>query len=195
MTGLLIQDTVTWIAYGALDILVVVLAIDTFRGGAAATGYLTAAIGVGGVVGALIAGYVVLRRRLGPAIVIAVATFSAALVLLGISPDLAVAFFAITLVAIGHQVLDVVRTTIFQRVVPDAYRGRFSGVLMTTSGGAEALGVLIVPILAAAFGLAFILDLLAVAALAATALALALLGSATNQGNGQPGLVKGAESD
>jgi MFS family permease len=193
VTGLLIQDTVTWIAYGALDILVVILAIDTFRGGAAATGYLTAAIGVGGVVGAVVAGFVVLRRRLGPAIVVAVATFSASLVLLGISPDLAVAFLAITLVAIGHQVMDVVRTTVFQRVVPDAYRGRFGGVLMTTSGGAEALGVLTVPILAAAFGLAFVLNVLAVAALVATALALVLLGTATNQGSREPRLVEGHE--
>ncbi len=191
VTGLIVQEGVTGIAFGALDILAVVLAIDIFRGGEAATGYLTAAIGLGGVIGSLIAGVVVLRRRLRPVIVVAVGTFSASLVLLGIASDLAMAFVAITLVSIGNLVMDIMRTTIFQWVVPDAYRGRFSGLLVTTGVAAETLGVLLVPILAAAFGLAVVMNVLAVGALLATALALALLGTATNQGTGKPGLVEG----
>lgn len=181
VTGLLGQELVMGIAFGALDILAVILAIDTFKGGEAATGYLTAAIGIGGVLGSLVAGVVVLRRGLRPGILGGIATFSAALVLLGIAPDLAIAFVAITLVAAGNIVIDVIRATIFQRAVPDAYRGRFGGLLVTTGVGAEALGVLIVPILAAAFGLASVMNLLAIAALAATALALVLFGTTTEQ--------------
>jgi MFS family permease len=194
VTGLIVQEGVTGIAFGALDILAVVLAIDIFSSGEAATGYLTAAIGLGGVIGSLVAGVLILRRRLRPVIVIAVGAFSASLVLLGIASYLAIAFLAITLAATSNLVLDIVRMTIFQRVVPDAYRGRFGGLLMTTGVAAEALGVLVVPILAAAFGLAFIMNLLAVAALVATAVALALLGTATNQGTAMSGLTQSTEA-
>ena len=87
--------------------------------------------------------------------------------------------------------MDIVRTTIFQHVVPDAYRGRFAGLLVTTGVGAEALGVLLVPIAAAAFGLGVVMNLLAVGALVATALAVAMWGAATTQGDGTP-VIAGA---
>jgi MFS family permease len=192
VSGVLAQEAVTGIAFGALDILAVILAIDVFNGGEAASGYLTAAIGLGGVIGSLVAGVVILRRRLRPVIVLAVGTFSAALVLLGIAPGLAVAFLAITVVSTGNLVMDVVRNTIFQHVVPDAYRGRFAGLVMTTGVAAEALGVLLVPIAAAAFGLAVVMNALAVGALVATAIALVLWGAATNQGTDAPVLAEPA---
>src|SRR6185503_3545291 len=43
-------------------------------------------------------------------------------------------------------------TTIFQRVTPDAIRGRGLGVLMTVSTIAECLGALALPILVASYG-------------------------------------------
>jgi len=184
VSGLLAQEAVTGIAFGALDLLAVILAIDVFREGEAATGYLTAAIGLGGVVGSVAAGVVILRLRLRPVVMVAVGTFSAALVVLGIAPSMTVAFIAIALVATGNLAMDIVRTTIFQYVVPDAYRGRFAGLVVTTGVGAEALGVLLVPIAAVAFGLPFVMNLLAVGALLATALALVLWGSAANRRSG-----------
>ena len=186
MAGVLSLEAVAGAAFGALDILAVILAIDVFRGGDAATGYLTAAIGTGGVIGSLAAGFAVLRPRLRPPIVASVAVFAAALVLLGIAPNLAIAFLAIMFVAGGNMVLDVMRTTIFQRVVPDAYRGRFGGLMMTTGVAAEALGVLVVPILAAALGLAVVLNLLAAGTVVATVIGLALIGAAANQDRAQP---------
>jgi predicted MFS family arabinose efflux permease len=194
MTGVLSLEAVAGMAFGALDILAVVLAVDVFRGGDAATGYLTAAIGVGGVIGSLAAGVAVLQPRLRPPIVASVAVFAAALVLLGFAPSLAVAFLAIALVSGGNMVLDVMRTTIFQRVVPDAYRGRFGGLMMTTGVAAEALGVLVVPILAATLGLGFVLNLLAAGTLGATALGLVLIGAAANQDGRRPLATAGAES-
>ena len=80
--------------------------------------------------------------------------------------------------SIGHLVLDVVRTTILQRVVPDAYRGRFTGVLMTTSGGAEALGTLVVPILAVVVGLPTVMNFTAVALVVGSLLSVWLIGRA-----------------
>ena len=52
---------------------------------------------------------------------------------LGLANQLAVAFLAIAVISAGNLILDVTRTTIFQRVVPDAYRGRLGGVMMTVA--------------------------------------------------------------
>ena len=56
LSGLLIIAAVGNFVYGGLAILTVVLATDVYRGGDSATGYLNAAIGVGGVLGAIASG-------------------------------------------------------------------------------------------------------------------------------------------
>ncbi len=180
VSGVLLLDMLTWFAFGGINILIVILAIDVFDGGDAATGFLSAATGVGGIIGAVASGVLVLRPRLGPAILLGSAAFTAALVLLGVADSLFVAFIAITVASVGHLVLDVVRTTILQRVVPDAFRGRFTGVLMTTSGGAEALGTLVVPIVAVFAGLASVMAFTAVSLLAGAVLAVWLIGRAAD---------------
>ncbi len=178
VSGIIILDALAWLAFGGINILIVLLAIEVFKAGDEATGFLNVAIGVGGVIGAVISGVLVLRARLGPALLVAGAAFSAATVLLGIAPALSIAFVAIAVASVGHLVLDVTRTTIFQRVVPDAYRGRFTGLLMTFSTASEALGTLIVPILIGGFGIVAVLGFIGGALFGATLLAIALIGHA-----------------
>ena len=178
VSGIIVLDALAWLAFGGINILIVLLAIDVFKAGDGATGFLNVAIGVGGTVGALISGVLVLRARLGPALFVAGAAFSAATVLLGIAPALWIAFVAVATASVGHLMLDVTRTTIFQRVVPDAYRGRFTGVLMTSSTASEALGTLMVPILIGTFGIPSVLGFIGGALFAATLLAIALIGHA-----------------
>lgn len=180
VSGVLLLDMLTWFAFGGINILIVILAIDVFDGGDAATGFLSAATGVGGIIGAVASGVLVLRPRLGPAILLGAAGFTASLVLLGLADSLLIAFTAITVASVGHLLLDVVRTTILQRVVPDAFRGRFTGVLMTSSGGAEALGTLVVPILAVVVGLASVMAVTAVALLLGALVAVWLIGRAAD---------------
>ena len=180
VSGVLLLDMLTWFAFGGINILIVILAIDVFDGGDAATGFLSAATGVGGIIGAIASGVLVLRPRLGPAILLGSAAFTGSLVLLGVADSLLVAFVAITVASVGHLVLDVVRTTILQRIVPDAFRGRFTGVLMTTSGGAEALGTLVVPIVAVVTGLATVMAVTAMSLLVGALLAVWLIGRAAD---------------
>jgi MFS family permease len=180
VSGVLLLDMLTWFAFGGVNILIVVLAIDVFQGGDAATGYLSAATGVGGVAGAVLSGVLVLRARLAPALFLAAAAFTASLVLLGIANTLVAAFVAIAVASVGHLILDVIRTTILQRTVPDAYRGRFTGVLMTTSGGAEALGTLVVPVLMSIVGLPLTLAVTAGGLLLGTFVSVALIGRAAD---------------
>jgi MFS family permease len=185
VTGIIVLDALAWLAFGGINILIVLLAIEVFKAGEEATGFLNVAIGVGGTVGAVVSGVLVLRPRLGPALLVAGAAFSAAVVLLGVAPALSIAFVAVAIASVGHLVLDVTRTTIFQRVVPDAYRGRFTGVLMTSSTASEAFGTLIVPIMIGTFGIAAVLGFIGSGLFGATLLAIALIGRA---GDLVPGL-------
>jgi hypothetical protein len=52
----------------------------------------------------------------------------------------------------GLLLLDVVNTTLIQRIVPDELRGRAMGVLQTTSAVLYALGSLVMPLVASAIG-------------------------------------------
>ena len=56
-------------AFGGLSVLTVVLATTAFHAGEEATGYLNAAIGVGGLVAALVSGALMLRPSLAPPLI------------------------------------------------------------------------------------------------------------------------------
>lgn len=180
VTGVVVLDAFSWLAFGGINILLVLLAIDVFKAGDAATGFLNVAIGVGGTFGAVLSGVLVLRPRLAPALLSAGAAMGGATVLLGVAPVISVAFLAVAVASVGHLVLDVTRTTIFQRVVPDAYRGRFTGVLMTSSTASEALGTLIVPILIGGYGISMVLGAVGLGLFAATVVSILLIGRAAD---------------
>jgi MFS family permease len=178
LAGVLLLDTVSWFAIGGVSILVVVLAIDVFKAGEAAAGYLNVAIGIGGTVGAIVSGLLILRPRLAPAMTFTGLAFGASVVLLAVAPTLSVAFIGIAAASAGNLVLDVVKTTILQRIIPDAYRGRLGGVLMTTQSGSEALGTLLVPMLVTGLSLATVLGVTGAVVAGVTVLAVALIGRA-----------------
>ena len=180
VAGVVLLDIATWFAFGGVTILIVVLAVDVFQGGDAATGYLNTAVGVGGTIGAVVSGVLVLRPRLRPPLLVGGVIAAGAVILLGLAPNLVVAFAAIAVISLGVLVLDVIRTTILQRVVPDRFRGRFTGLLMTTQTASEAGGTLVLPMLAAVFSIATVFGVLAVIVLGALAASLVLIGSAAN---------------
>lgn len=157
MSGIIVIGVVAAFAIAGINILTVVLVVDVFRASDDATGYLNSAVGLGGTIGAVLAGILVLRPRAGPVIVVASAAMGAAVLALGVAPTVAIAFVAITGASIANLVLEVLRTTILQRLVPDAYRGRFTGTLMTAVMLAEITGTLVVPILVAAAGVGWVL--------------------------------------
>jgi MFS family permease len=181
VAGVTLVSSMTWFVFGGIGILVVVIATDVFNGGDAATGYLNGAIGIGGTIGALLSGALVLRPRLGRPLLLGALAFGAATLLLGVANTLLAAFVAITIVSVGNLVTDVTGTTIFQRAVPDQYRGRFGGLMMTGQVVAETAGTLVVPILVTAFGFGPTFAILGVGVVAATAVAVRLIGSAADR--------------
>jgi hypothetical protein len=131
--------------------LTVILAIVTYHVGEAGTGLFNSAIGIGGIIGAFVSGVLVLRRRLGPPMLAGAVLIGAGVVALGLIPEqlFALALVAMAVASAGSLLIDIVSTTLFQRIVPDAIRGRTLGIMETVYVFAYAGGSLLVPIVAA----------------------------------------------
>jgi hypothetical protein len=149
--------------------------------GEAGNGYLNAAIGVGGLLGAIASGVLVLRRSLGAPLLVGAVTFGVGLTALGAIPVLVVGLVTIAIAYAGALLLDVVMTTIFQRVVPDELRGRWTGVFMTVATLAGAGGALVMPVLVVSVGAAPTLGVSGLVVLASTVAGLTLIGRAATR--------------
>jgi len=151
LAGPFILDSTTSIVGGGLGVLTVVIAVDVLQAGEAGTGYLNAATGVGGVIAGVLGG-ALLARRLGVPLLLGGVAGGIGLAWLAVAGDLLVAMLAMGVAVAGLLLLDVVNTTLIQRIVPDALRGRAMGVLQTTSAVLYSLGSLAMPIIASVVG-------------------------------------------
>ena len=136
--------------------LTVVIAVDVLKAGEAGTGYLNAATGVGGVV-AGIAGGALLAQRLSVPLLLGGVVGGVGLAWLALTGDVVTAMLAIGVAVAGLLLVDVVNTTLIQRIVPDRLRGRAMGVLQTTSAILYSLGSLVMPLVAEATSVATVL--------------------------------------
>jgi len=176
LLALSLLNVVVGFVWGGLGVVTVILSVEVFHvDEATGTGLLNAAIGVGGIIGALIAGALVLRRRQGPPLVIGAAALGIGLAALGQVPDLTLALIAIAFASAGALLVEIVMTTLLQRIVPDAVRGRTLGVIEFGYVTFYAAGAFVIPIVA--FGQSGLVLLLGGAAIAvAGVISLVLLG-------------------
>jgi MFS family permease len=172
---MLFLDTVAGFMFGGLSIITVIIAVDQLGVGEAGTGYLNAAVGVGGVLGAIGTGAIVARPNLGPAWLIGVAGLAVGFVVLGFATELVPALIAMGVIAAGSLVAEIVSTTIFQRIVPDELRGRVLGGMQMLATGTYAAGSLVMPVAVSAFGPEVVLPLGAAVVLLAAAVSFAIL--------------------
>ena len=147
LVGIALLTVADGFVFGGLGVITVVLAVDVFGVGEAGTGLLNSAIGVGGVVGAVVAGALVLRRRLGPPLLAGALVLGLGVAVLGGINSFAVALGALVVASGGALLLEIVATTLLQRFVPDAVRGRVLGVMETVSVTAYAAGSFLIPVL------------------------------------------------
>jgi MFS family permease len=178
IAGLIALRVVDYAIVGGIGMLTVIIATDVLDAGEAATGYLNAAIGIGGVTGAVVAGALVLRRSLRRPLLLGAAIMVVGSVVLGLATELLVAMLAIILVSGGHLVLEVTGATLLQRVTTDAVRGRAVGLMMTVDTGAEAAGSFLIPALVAGAGTAWVVGVSGVVMAGAVLLSVALIGGA-----------------
>jgi MFS family permease len=137
---------------GLLGVLIAVVALDYLAGGAATVGWLNAASGIGGVVGAGIAGVLVGRGRLATDFGIGVMLFGLPLALLASWRSEALALVLLAVVGIGNTLADVSGVTLLQRVTPAVIVGRVFGLLESVLLLTVGLGAIVAPALVSALG-------------------------------------------
>jgi MFS family permease len=154
---------------GALDLLIVILAISVLGRSQAWAGYLDFVFGAGAVLAATVSA-VLIGRRLGGPILAAALTFSAAVAGLSSGPGLAGTMALLVVAGGSDSLLDVAIRTLLQRSVPPQLIGRVFGILEGFTLAGYALGALLVPLLVhlggarlALLGVAAVLPLAAIA--------------------------------
>lgn len=181
LAGLTVVQLMAGFLGGGFQVITVILAIDVLKAGEEANGYLNAAIGIGGLLGAIGAGSLVVRRGLGLPLVIGAVVLGVGTIALGATADLLFALVAIGVSAGGAIIIDVVATTIFQRLVPDELRGRAMGVLMAVTTLTGAAGAFALPVLLQVVGPFEALVAAGIAAIVFTALGVVLIGTAADR--------------
>ncbi|HEU4450538.1 MAG TPA: MFS transporter [Gaiellaceae bacterium] len=129
-----------------------ILALTQFHAGPEIVGLLFAAPAVGAFVGAITTGWVKHVRRQGAAVLWSVAVWGAGIAAFGLVGDnLPLALFFLALAGMADVISAVFRTTILQLTVPDALRGRISGIHILVVTGGPRLGDLEAGLVASAF--------------------------------------------
>jgi MFS family permease len=129
---------------GCLNVLMVVAAFELFEAGEGTVGYMAAALGVGGLIGAF--GALGLEgRRLATPLGVAIALWGLPIALVAAWPTLAFALALLAVVGVANSVEDVAAFTLLQRIVPDHVLTRVLGVAWGLVMGAVALGSLATP--------------------------------------------------
>ena len=136
---------------GCLNVLIVVTVFRVLHAGPGAVGYMTAAIGVGGLIGAFGA-LTLVGRRLAIPFGVALVVWGLPIALLAPRPYLAVSLVLLAVVGVANSVEDVAGFTLLQRVVPDALLTRVLGVVWGLAMGALALGSITAPAVVGAIG-------------------------------------------
>jgi Cyclic nucleotide-binding domain/Major Facilitator Superfamily len=148
---------------GAVTVLIAVLAVDVLALGEQAVGWLNAALGVGGLVGGVIAAAVVRVTRLGRTFIAGVLMWGLPLVLLWLVTNPAVAYLAFVAIGIGNAMEDVGGFTLVTRLLSPRMTARVLGVLELAALAGIGLGSVAAPSLLDAFDLRGTLALLGLA--------------------------------
>jgi MFS family permease len=136
------------LALGVLDVLGVVFAdVRLDAGGGAVAGLLAAAVGMGSIVGSLVAGRLVGRDVLRRPFLMSVAALGVPIVVLAALNQLVPAMLAFALVGVGRSLLVVTGAVALQRLAPSNLLVRIFGVYEGLTMLAMAVGALTVPLL------------------------------------------------
>jgi MFS family permease len=136
---------------GALDVLLVVLAFRLLDIGSGGVGFLNAAVGIGGLVGAALSTLLVARLRLTPPLLGGAAAWGA-LVVIGFFPSRVLAPVVVGITGAGRPLIDVSGRTLLQRIVPNRVMSRVFGVVEGLYMAGLALGLAVTPFLLALLG-------------------------------------------
>jgi MFS family permease len=138
---------------GALNVLIVVAALDLLDLGKSGPGFLNSAVGVGGLAGAVVALSLVGRRRLATDFGIGLLLWGVPIALIGVWPNEAPALALLAVLGVGNTLVDVAALTLLQRAAPDEVLARVFGVIESLLVAALGLGAILAPLLVSLFGI------------------------------------------
>jgi MFS family permease len=139
--------------YGFELVFVVLLAEGPLGMGSDGVGWLTTAVGVGGIAAAGVTGRVASSRRGDVVLLAAVALMGLPFVLLAASDLAPLALLCMAVIGAGSILFEVIGVTILQRVVPENLLARVFGILDSLSVAAMLVGSVLGPIMVRVFGL------------------------------------------
>jgi MFS family permease len=143
----LLTVLVTWsivmVGNGYVNVSEVVLVKEAMNGGDFGLGFLMGAAGLGLLLGSLLGGAWVERRRMAEAYATALALMAVGAGLTAISPNVWVAVGFVTAFGLGNGVASVCNPVLVQRGAPDAVRGRAFTVIMSVNAGVLGLAMVV----------------------------------------------------
>jgi MFS family permease len=134
---------------GALNVLIVVSALRLLDLGEEGVGFLNSAVGIGGLVGALVSALLI-GRRLSSNFLLGILLWGVPIALIGVFPEPAPALVLLAIVGLGNTLVDVSAFTLLQRAVPDEVLARVFGAVQGLWVGAIGVGAIVAPLLIAA---------------------------------------------
>jgi MFS family permease len=149
LVGLIASQT---FVRGCLNVLIVVTAYQVLDTGATGVGYLTAAIGAGGLLGAL--GALSIRgERLAPPFAWAMVFWGVPIMLVAPLSHAAPIIVFLAVLGASNSIVDVSGFTLLQRTVPDEVLTRVLGVTWGLAMGTAAIGSFVAPAILSLIGL------------------------------------------
>ncbi|MEO8477400.1 MAG: MFS transporter [Actinomycetota bacterium] len=140
------------IVRGLLGVLLVIASFDLLGMGESGLGYLSAAIGAGGMIGVFVTLSLVGRPHMAVPFGLALLAWGVPIALIPVLPFPLMALVLMAVVGVGNSVGDVAGMTTLQRIVPDVVLARVLGVLDGLVLGAVGLGGILAPGLVAWLG-------------------------------------------
>ena len=137
----------------AIDVLLVLAAIEKLGMGEAGAGYLSAAIGLGWVLGGATTLVIVGRPRLAALALVGAIVWAAPIVVVALVASPIPALLGLALAGVGLAVVDVAVRTVLQRLVSTDQLASVFGIAEGASMGGAAIGALVAGALVAILGL------------------------------------------
>jgi MFS family permease len=134
---------------GALNVLIVVSALQLLDLGDEGVGFLNSAVGIGGLIGALVSA-VLIGRRLTSNFLIGILLWGIPIALIGVFPEPVPALVFLGLIGLGNTLVDVSAFTLLQRAVPDEVLARVFGAVQGLWVATIGIGSIVAPLLIAA---------------------------------------------
>jgi MFS family permease len=146
---LLISQT---LVAGMLNVLIVVTALRLLDLGEQGVGFLNSAVGIGGLIGAVVSAALI-GRRLSSNFLVGIALWGIPIALIGLFPEPAPALLFLAVVGLGNTLVDVSAFTLLQRAVPEDVLARAFGAVQCLWVATIGIGSILAPVLIALVGI------------------------------------------